>query len=417
MPETVRQVYGYRWVVLAVFFLLTAVIEIQWLTFAAIAREARLYYDVSPLAIDFLSLIFMLVFLIVCLPASWVVDTKGIRAGLGTGAGLTGIFSLMKGFFPDDYFMVAVAQTGLAVAQPFILNAATRVAVQWFPLKERAIAVGIATLAQFVGIIIVMIATPLMIVPLEGGQVDLAPMLMSYGIISAAAALILILFLKERPPRPPEPDEPVQRLSQSQSFSHILSQPDMRYVFPMFFIGLGVFNAVSTCIDQICQAKGLTVEQTGLIGGIMLVAGIIGAIVLPQFSDRMQRRRAFIILAMAGTLPGLAGLVFFTGYMPVLASAFVMGFFLLGAGAPVGFQYCAEITCPAPESLSQGLLLLAGQVSGILFILIFNLAGGAYTLPLFLGLFAVNVLLSLKIKESPQVLAERNKKRGNASIR
>ena len=184
----------------------------------------------------------------------------------------------------------------------------------------------------------------------------------------------------------------------------------MRYIFPMFFIGLGVFNAVSTCIDQICQAKGLTVEQTGLIGGIMLVAGIVGAIVLPQFSDRMQRRRAFIILAMAGTLPGLTGLVFFTGYLPVLASAFVVGFFLLGAGAPVGFQYCAEITCPAPESLSQGLLLFAGQVSGILFILIFNLAGSAFTLPLFLGLAAVNVLLSLKIRESPKVLARREKK-------
>ena len=73
MTETVRQVYGYRWVVLAVFFLITAVIEIQWLTFAAIAREARDYYAVSPLAIDFLSLIFMLVFLLVCIPASWVV--------------------------------------------------------------------------------------------------------------------------------------------------------------------------------------------------------------------------------------------------------------------------------------------------------------------------------------------------------
>ena len=120
--------------------------------------------------------------------------------GLGTGAILTGIFSLMKGFFPDDFFLVAVAQTGLAVAQPFILNAATRVAVQWFPLGERAIAVGIATLAQFVGIIIVMIATPMMLVPLDGGGADLAPMLMTYGGICAAAALILLIFLKERPP-------------------------------------------------------------------------------------------------------------------------------------------------------------------------------------------------------------------------
>lgn len=401
MAESVRRVYGYRWVVLAVFSLITAVIQIQWLTFAAIAREARIFYGVSPLAVDFLSLIFMLVFLLVCIPASWVVDTRGIRAGLGTGAVLTGIFGLMKGIFPRDYALVAVAQTGLAVAQPFILNAATRVAAQWFPLKERAIAVGIATLAQFVGIIIVMVTTPLMITAGPGGEVDLSGMLMTYGIISAAAALILLVFLRERPPEPPEPDEDQSRLPLFRSLSHILAQRDMRFVFPMFFIGLGVFNAVSTCIDQICQAKGLGVEQTGLIGGIMLIGGIIGALILPQFSDRMQRRSAFVILAMAGTFPGLAGLVFFTGYGPVLAASFILGFFLLGAGAPVGFQYCAEITTPAPESLSQGLLLLTGQVSGILFILLFNLVGGRLSMLIFLGLAAVNVLLSVRIKESP----------------
>ncbi len=40
---------------------------------------------------------------------------------------------------------------------------------QWFPINERAIAVGIATLAQFVGIITVMILTPLMIVKTASG--------------------------------------------------------------------------------------------------------------------------------------------------------------------------------------------------------------------------------------------------------
>ena len=45
----------------------------------------------------------------------------------------------------------------------------------------------------------------------------------------------------------------------------------------------------------------------------------------------------------------------------------VFGFFLLAAG-PIGFQYGAEITFPIPEGTSNGLLLLVGQISGILFI-------------------------------------------------
>lgn len=407
MNQTNCRVYAYRWVVLAVFALITAIIQIQWLTFASVAREARLFYNVSPLSIDFLSLIFMMVFLLVCIPASWFLDTFGIRTGLGIGAVLTGFFGLLKGVFPRDYTLVLAAQTGLAVAQPFILNAVTKVAVQWFPLKERAIAVGIATLAQFVGIIIVMVLTPFMIKTQHQGIFDLSGMLMTYGIVSAAGAVILIVFLKEAPPTRPDDLIPHHPLAISKSFSHILAQRDMKLLFPLFFIGLGIFNAISTCIDQICQAKGLTMEQTGLVGGIMLVAGIIGALVLPQFSDRYQRRKAFIVLAMAGMLPGLAGLVFSDTYAYLLAASFILGFFLLGAGAPVGFQYCAEITSPAPESLSQGLLLFTGQISGILFILLMNMAGIWLSMLVFLGLGLINLALSCALHESRMILAAR----------
>ena len=44
-----------------------------------------------------------------------------------------------------------------------------------------------------------------------------------------------------------------------------------------------------------------------------------------------------------------------------------MRFFLLSAG-PLGFQYGAEITHPAHEGTSNGLLLFVGQVSGNTFI-------------------------------------------------
>ncbi len=407
MQENGIRVTPYRWTVLFVYALISAIIQIQWLTFASIAREARLFYGVSALKIDFLSLIFMAVFIVVCIPASYIIDRFGLKIGLGIGAILTGIFGLMKGIFPHDYTLVVVAQTGLAIAQPFILNSATKVAVLWFPLNERAIAVGLATLAQFLGIIIVMILTPMMISADAAGAYDLSGMLMTYGMISVAGAIILLIFLKEKPLLSPEQFEDEHRLSVGKSFRHIMFQPDMKYLFPLFFIGLGIFNAISTCIDQICQVKGLTIEQTGLVGGIMLVAGILGALILPFFSDKFKKRKFFIILAMVGMTPGIAGLVFFNDYAWLLAASFILGFFLLGAGAPVGFQYCAEVTSPAPESLSQGLLLFTGQVSGILFILFMNMAGIQWSMMIFLGLAVITIGLSVGLKESKMILSSK----------
>jgi len=171
----------------------------------------------------------------------------------------------------------------------------------------------------------------------------------------------------------------------------------------MFFIGLGLFNAVSTVIDQICQIKGLTVDQTGLVGGMMLIAGIFGALVLPPLSDRLRKRKLFVVLAMLGMTPGLVGLTIFNDYVPLLFSSFVFGFFLLGAGAPVGFQYAAEVSSPSPESTSQGLLLLVGQISGILFIIGMNLFGMIPSMFVFILLALVTVFISSILNESPLI--------------
>jgi len=204
MNEKGIKIYGYRWIVLAVFSIINAVIQMQWLTFAPVAREARQFYQVSALQIDLLSMIFMGVFLIACIPASFIIDKYGIRIGVGIGAVLTGLFGLLKGVFAANYTFVIVAQIGLAVGQPFIINAATKVASNWFPISERATAVGIATLAQFLGIIGVMIATPMLITQATDGVYQLSGMLMTYGIISVVGAILFLVFMREKPPHPPD---------------------------------------------------------------------------------------------------------------------------------------------------------------------------------------------------------------------
>lgn len=53
---------------------------------------------------------------------------------------------------------------------------------------------------------------------------------------------------------------------------------DMRVVIFLFFIGLSMFNAVTTWIEQIVEPRGFNFEQAGIIGACMMLGGIIGAI-------------------------------------------------------------------------------------------------------------------------------------------
>jgi fucose permease len=61
------------------------------------------FYGVSDLKIGILSMSFMIVYLFVSIPASWIIDTYGIRTGVGIGVALTGVFGMLRGLFATDY--------------------------------------------------------------------------------------------------------------------------------------------------------------------------------------------------------------------------------------------------------------------------------------------------------------------------
>jgi MFS family permease len=382
--------------------------QLAWITFAPITGVAAKYYGVSDLSIGLLSMSFMLVYIIVSIPASWTIDTRGFRVGVGIGAALTGIFGMLRGLSGDNYTLVLIAQIGIAVGQPFILNALTKVAARWFPLGERATATGLGTLAMYFGIVLGMVLTPIMVL-----RLDIASMLTAYGVAALLAGILFLVLSRERPPTPANPPDQEERSLVFDGLRHMLRMKDFILLLLIFFIGLGVFNSVTTWIEDILRPRGFSILQAGVVGGLMVFGGILGAVIMPLLSDHYRRRVPFIISALIAATIGLLGITFAVNYALLLLSAFVMGFFLLSAG-PIGFQYGAEITYPDPEGTSNGMLLLMGQISGILFILSMDSlkdpATGSMTASLvgLAGLMVIGLLLSTRLKESRLLGGERN---------
>lgn len=400
----------HRWAVLAALMAVTLACEVEWLAHAAVARPAAAFYigqfDPSSLFnIDFLSMSYMLVFLVVCLPASWVLDRWGLGAGVGIGAALTIIGSVGKAIWAGSFVAQIIFQLILAVAQPFLTNAATTLARDWFPAKERATASGLASLAQYLGFVVALVVAPALV------QID--PSLPNYGsglgkalavfaIVSVVAGG-LALALVRRGPNREKAEGPSDFVV---SLKALVSQRDFRWTLLLFFIGLGIMNTVTAMTDGIAASMGVK-DSNGLLGVGLILGGIVGAIVLPILSDVMGRRKAFLVLCMALTIPALWALVLAPQglYALGIAAMALLGFALMSAG-PIGFQYAAEVTSPLPESASQGVLLLAGQVSGLVFTAGMS-AGGSSGVKGWLLAFAIAAvamtLLSFKLHESPAV--------------
>lgn len=417
----------YRYVVLVVFMLISIVLQIQWLTHASVARPAAIFYagQFNPNSffnIDFLALVYMFMFLIISFPASFIIDKYGIKVGLSIGAILTGVFGLLKGILAYNFLWVVISQIMLAIAQPFILNAVTAITARWFPLKERGLAVGLSSLAQYLGIIIAMLVTPLMVGSKIGeanyGQ-GFQKMLIIYGIITFVAAILALVLIKEHPKGFVE-DKNKTEHSFFSSIKYILKQRDMQITLLLFLIGLGIFNAVSSMTDSIAAYSGVK-DSDGLIGGLMLIGGIVGAVIIPALSDNYRKRKFFMVICIIGMLPGVAGMTFarqlggdvHSAYMITLASSFILGFFVMSAG-PIGFQYAAEINYPASESVSQGMLLWIGQISGMIFVAGMSMKQNHYLstfMIAFVILAAISALLVLLLKESPMIITEKEKYR------
>jgi len=404
--QTEYKIYGYRWVVLAAYMLIVAANQLLWITFAPITSSAAAFYNQSDLSIGLLSMSFMVVFIIFSIPASWMIDTYGIRTAVGLGAALTGIFGLLRGFTGDNYTLTLLAQIVVAIGQPFILNATTSIAARWFPVKDRATAAGLGSLAMYLGIITALILTPYLAIHFE-----ITGMLLMYGTFAMSATVLFFIFVRERPPTAPCPPEEEERSLALTGLKESFKIGGFVLLLVIFFIGLGVFNSVTTWVEDIVRPRGFATTEAGLIGGLMIAGGIIGALVLPILSDQMRKRTPFLVLGIIGATLGLVGITFATGYGLILASSFFFGFFLLSAG-PIGFQYGAELTYPAPEGTSNGMMLLMGQISGIAFILGMDAFKspdtGAMTAPLvvMIALMVIGIFLTTLLKEPKNLLID-----------
>jgi cyanate permease len=258
---------------------------------------------------------------------------------------------------------------------------------------------------MYAGILLGLVITPYLTL-----KYGLEQMLWIYGITSAIACVLFFIFMKERPLTPPCPVEQEERSLVFDGLRQILHQREFIWLMLIFFIGLGIFNGVTTWIEDIVRPRGFSATQAGIIGGLMILGGVIGAIILPPLSDHFRKRVPFIVLALAGAILGLIGITFAPTYWLLLTSAFVLGFFLLSAG-PIGFQYGAELAFPAPEGTSNGLLLLMGQISGIVFIIgmdSFKSSSGSMTLSLtgLIFLMIASLVLCSKLKESAMMSAK-----------
>lgn len=397
-----RNVSPYRWVILFTTIPVIVATEMMWLTLSPISSIAEEFYGVSSFAVTVFTMSYMIMFIVCCIPASYVIDKYGFRVSLVIGAALTAVFGLTRAVFADSFTAVIISQFLIAAGQPFLLNITTKVAANWFPFKERATAAGILTMAQYLGF-----AIPMVLSPVLAEQSGIPSALMVFGIVGGIAGALAIVFSREKPAVPP-PGPAAEKEDFSIGTLKALSKKKP-YMLALFicFISMGIFNTLLTLIESILMPRGITSMEAGIIGAAFVLAGVLGAIILPIISDKAGKRIRFFVVAICALVPLYLGLTFVEGFIPLTVIAATAGFLIMGV-APILFQHGSEVAYPIQEGTSLGMILLMGQISGVLFVFLFEaLSGslGSIVAPMIfiVAITAVEIPFTLKMKESAMI--------------
>jgi MFS family permease len=395
------RVYGYRWVVLALFMFVNFTIQILWIGYAPITSLAARYYDVGELQIGMLAMSFMIVFIPLSLPVAWVIDTKGIRVAVGFAVALMSVCGIARGLVGNNYTLALLFTIGIAIAQPFLLNSWTKVPANWFALRQRATAVSLITLASMLGIAAGMVLSPILADAMTIGTMQLV-----YGAAAAVSAAAFLVLARKRPATPPCPPGMDERALMLDGLRSAVRVKPFLVILGVAFVVMGVFNGVTTWVEQIIEPRGFSADAAGILGGLTLVAGVIGAVILSALSDRQGKRIRFLVLALLLAVPGLFGLAFATSTWLLFGSAAVLGFAVI-AVLPIGMQYAAEMTHPTPEGTTNGLVQLCGQVS-VVFVYVMSAMrndSGSFTASLMLGvgLLLVAAAVVSRLKDPKEI--------------
>ena len=457
------KLYRKRWAVLAVFSLISMTNEVIWISLSSITSIVQEYYRVDSIAVNWLSLIYMLLYIFV-VASSFILDKYGLKFTIIIGALLNAIGSCFRaiGANRNGFVLALLGNTSAALAQCFILFVPPRLAAVWFGDGERATASSIGVLMNMFGVAIGFLMGGTMVPSSKNMDCDVRygmhRLLLSQAIFCSLLAFLGLVVIKDAPPTPPSRSQELVLKIKAQGFAKeiadygsdenatnnskdqdkkILSdsvsngpadeesvspgtnlecqsvptfgeslivlakQKSFHLVCQAYGLYFGLFAAYNTILNQMVISRYPGKEKAiGYMGFAAVNCGLFAIFFSGIWLDKTRRYKS---LSVAIFLAGSVTMLLFTlllkyhdNFMILFISFCVFGFFSYPYMS-AGLEHVAEITYPVPEGTTSGILLLVGNIYGIILTYIVGAAieqgGGDLGGYLMTGCYFIGVIL------------------------
>ncbi len=401
------KVYSTRFYILLSFSLVSFCQGLLWLSFSPIAATTKAYYGLCKTPaecndeqgpgqtdIDLFLNWGPIIYCLTTVPTVWLATTQQALRKITLLSVFLEIGCVAMRAFPTLLFssgsppgwvlpLVHIGQIFNAAVGPLTMATPTLVASTWFPPNERDTATSVAILANNLGAAIGFFA-PYII----RGSDENTPLFLwvQFGIVLCVGVPILVYFPAE-PPSPPSPSQ------SSREGLTVQAWPELKRVASPSFLILailggavgGIYNTWSGSFDTILPHSIFSTIECGNLGLLSTISyctgGLcIGPILQTKFFKRRYKELLMILLLLSFalfscftlSLPFLGVAPLFKPTFLTLGSAIVGSSFFLGASNPLIYIFGVELTFPAMEGSSAGIISFFNNVGALILLAVKN---------------------------------------------
>ncbi|PSS13203.1 hypothetical protein M430DRAFT_105277 [Amorphotheca resinae ATCC 22711] len=366
------KVYKRRWFGVVQLVLLNTVVSWDWLSFSANSTTVSQYYGVSESSVNWLSTAFLFAFVVVSPVVVYTLHRGGPKPSIVTASVLILVgnwirYGATRSGPQGNFGGVMFGQLLTGFAQPFVLSAPTRYSDLWFTNTGRVAATAVMSLANPFGGALAQLIDPFW----AGSPGDIPSMVLYVAVISSVAS-IPSFFIPSAPPTPCSPSSAMPKQQLLPSLRSLFTSPEFYMVMVPYTIYVGLFNSISSLINQMLAPYSFSETQAGIAGGLLIVVGLVTAAITSPIIDRTKT----YLLAIKIQVPILAACYLAFTWAPGTRSigAVYAILSIMGAASfslvPVVLEYLIEITHPVSPEVSSTICWTGGQFTGALFILI-----------------------------------------------
>ncbi len=377
IPRLSRRTRRRQWTLVALLVLAGCVNYVDRSTLAIANHDIASDLHLSPTQMGALLSAFAWTYALFQLPAGILTDRLGPHLMLSVGMVLWSLAQLVSGAV-QSFGQFVAARAALGFGESPMFTAGARSCVDWFPVRDRGLPLGLFNAASSLG---PAVAPPLLtaLMLAFGWRV----MFMAMGVIGLLVALAWALVY-----RPPDtasvPDEDMAAIRAGNLETVDAAGPALwgrlftvpttwALVGGLFGIVYVTWLIVAWLPDYLESVRHVSVARTGLLAAIPQFAGFVGGCLGGFISDALAHRDIEAVLArkiptvaglaLAGVLTAGAPFVADTGGM--LAVLSLAMFCAYGAGS-CSWALGASLTPPAMVATLESVQNIGGSIGGAL---------------------------------------------------